>query len=298
MKFNLNDFVQLDTKELLAVNGGSSCGGGSTSSTSNATSYSSGGGGSSNSSVTHNSNGTVTYHQTNGQSFTYGISGGSGSSGGGSCNGASDGKTVYSNSYYGGNKGSDSSKTNNPNGQGSSVTSSTSKGGGSCTGISNGDTTTGGGSSETETKQEFPDYLICTNSKDVHCDIIAWNHAVDAGLDPRGKNGTDWDVNNKTVDQIYNEHFVGKDVDFDGKQAGKMGYILYDWEGDGSYDHIEFGSISEDGLSYSYYSNNGFNGTDINSNSQENYYTRTFANDSNAHCDNNGSGIVYFIPLN
>ena len=85
--------------------------------------------------------------------------------------------------------------------------------------------------------------------------------------------------------------FVGKDVAFDGKQAGKKGYILYDWEGDGEYDHIEFGSISEDGLSYSYYSNNGFeNG--------ENYYTRSFAQDSNAHCDNNGNGIVRFIPLN
>lgn len=52
------------------------------------------------------------------------------------------------------------------------------------------------------------------------------------------------------MDQIYNEHFVGLDVDFDGKQAGKMGYILYDWENDGSYDHIEFGMISADGLSW------------------------------------------------
>lgn len=29
MKFNLDDFLQLDTKSLLAVNGGSSCGGNS-----------------------------------------------------------------------------------------------------------------------------------------------------------------------------------------------------------------------------------------------------------------------------
>ena len=129
-------------------------------------------------------------------------------------------------------------------------------------------------------------------------DIIAWNHAVDAGLNPRGKDGTDWDANGKTVNEIFKMHFVNNAVDFDGNQAGKMGYIVYDWEGDGKYDHIEFGSISEDGLSYSYYSNNGFNGKDSNGKDQEHYYTRTFANDSNAHADNDGNGIVCFIPLN
>ena len=121
--------------------------------------------------------------------------------------------------------------------------------------------------------------------------IIAWNHAVDAGLNPRGKDGTDWDANNKTVDQIYNEHFVGLDVDFDGKQAGKMGYILYDWENDGSYDHIEFGMISADGLSYSFYSNEGFEKGEF-------YDTRTFEKDSNAGALNGGPGKVRFIPLN
>ena len=104
--------------------------------------------------------------------------------------------------------------------------------------------------------------------------------------------------NNSTQSENEYEHFTGKDVAFDGTQAGKKGYILYDWEGDGVYDHIEYGSISDDGLSYSYYSNNGFDGTDENGNPQENYYTRYFSNDSNAHADNNGNGIVRFIPLN
>ena len=110
-------------------------------------------------------------------------------------------------------------------------------------------------------------------------------------MDPRGEGGTDWNANNKTVNQIYNEHFVGKDVDFDGNQAGKMGYILYDWQGDGIYDHIEFGSISADGLSYSFYSNTGFENGEI-------YDTRTFADDSNAGAKKDGPGKVRFIALN
>ena len=74
MKFNLSDFLQLDTKELLAVNGGSPCSGpsgnpsdGSGAPSSSSTNSSDGGGGNSNLSVTHNPNGTVTYHQKNGQ---------------------------------------------------------------------------------------------------------------------------------------------------------------------------------------------------------------------------------------
>ena len=142
----------------------------------------------------------------------------------------------------------------------------------------------------TQSENEY-EHLVCTNPNDVHCDIIAWNHAVDAGLNPMGENGTDWDANNKTVNQIYNEHFTGKDVAFDGTQAGKKGYILYDWEGDGVYDHIEYGSISDDGLEYSYYNNQGFEYQDV-------YKTSTFEQDSNAGAQNGGSGIVRFIPLN
>ena len=324
MKFDLSDFLQLDTKGLLAVNGGSPCGGSS--------SYSGGGG-------------SPSDGGSPGGSGSSSDSGSSGGSGGGSCSGGNSGSdkksssgNVYptkygptSSGWWGPTAWSDGSylDSNGNRVYPNSNKGQTSGGGGSCSSVSgNGSnsaagtattgqetssatTTSGGGScgdspkgnnsgaidsteensSKTETKQDLPSYLICTDSNDVHCDIIAWNHAVDARLDPRGENGTDWDANNKTVDQIYNEHFVGKDVAFDGKQAGKKGYILYDWEGDGEYDHIEFGSISEDGLSYSYYSNNGFeNG--------ENYYTRSFAQDSNAHCDNNGNGIVRFIPLN
>lgn len=65
MKFNLNDFLQLDANGLLAVNGGNSCstsssssGSDSSSGTPNGSSPSPGGG-----SVTYNPNNTITYRQ-------------------------------------------------------------------------------------------------------------------------------------------------------------------------------------------------------------------------------------------
>lgn len=70
-------------------------------------------------------------------------------------------------------------------------------------------------------------------------------------------------------------------VDFDESQAGKSGYIFYDWTGDGKYDHVEFCYIHADGLTYSFYNNNGFE-------QNENFYTRSFANDSNAGALNGG----------
>ena len=342
MKFNLSDFLQLDTKELLAVNGGSPC---SSSSGSPSSSPSDGSGAPSSSSTNSSDGGTKTIYVPHGPFYGEQVtvrtkgnnksskngnndnssktvpeawSGGSGSSGGGSCS---------------------TSTSNNPNGQGPSTTSSNpggnqhkdtkihsgggtctktgghspvnpnptnpddvTSGGGTCSGGSssggstgdpvettNGNGTNDGPNSPSDTTVDG--HLICSNPNDYHCDIIAWNHAVDAGLNPRGKDGTDWDANNKTVDQIYNEHFVGLDVDFDGKQAGKMGYILYDWKNDGSYDHIEFGMISADGLSYSFYSNEGFEKGEF-------YDTRTFEKDSNAGALNGGPGKVRFIPLN
>ena len=72
MKFNLSDFLQLDTKELLAVNGGSPCSsssgspsdgsGAPSSSSTNSSDGGNGGGGNSNPSVTRNPNGTVVEH--------------------------------------------------------------------------------------------------------------------------------------------------------------------------------------------------------------------------------------------
>ena len=346
MKFNLTDFLQLDTKELLAVNGGFNCNGSSNTTVYPNTYYPSTPGGagsnlpSSSRAVVGSSirlDGTIRYDYDDGSHlFVY-------PDGQRQFYPGSDGKSKENNgkdaSSSSGGGSCSTSTSNNPNGQGPSTTSSNpggnqhkdtkihsgggtctktgghspvnpnptnpddvTSGGGTCSGGSssggstgdpvettNGNGTNDGPNSPSDTTVDG--HLICSNPNDFHCDIIAWNHAVDAGLNPRGKDGTDWDANNKTVDQIYNEHFVGLDVDFDGKQAGKMGYILYDWEGDGKYDHIEFGMISEDGLSYSFYNNQGFE-------YQDKYSTRTFAQDPNAGAKPDSPGSVRFIPLN
>ena len=87
MKFELSDFMELDTKALLAVNGGSDC--------SKSGGYSP--------SPSPSAGGAST--PTGGEGS--GLGSGGGASGGGYCSGASDGKTIYANSYYkGGEKNS------------------------------------------------------------------------------------------------------------------------------------------------------------------------------------------------
>ena len=131
MKFNLTDFLQLDTKELLAVNGGSPCSSSSGSPSGSSSGSPSGGSGAPSSSSTNSSDGgTKTIYVPRGPFYGEQVtvrtkgnnnsskngnndnssktvpeawSGGSGSSGGGSCS---------------------TSTSNNPNGQGPSTTSS------------------------------------------------------------------------------------------------------------------------------------------------------------------------------
>ena len=93
MKFDLSDFLELDTKALLAVNGGSDC----------STSYS----GPSSDDSGSSGNGPGSSTTTSGSK-----------SGGGYCSGGSDGKTVYKNPYY-----------KNPGDKGTTTVS----GGGTCT---------------------------------------------------------------------------------------------------------------------------------------------------------------------
>ncbi len=38
---------------------------------------------------------------------------------------------------------------------------------------------------------------------DYHCDIMAWNNALDNDIDPRGQNGEDWDGNNLNVSGVF-----------------------------------------------------------------------------------------------
>ena len=119
MKFNLSDFLQLDTKGLLAVNGGYNCNG--SSSESNTSDSSGNGGGNSNSNSTttvyvptSSFTGYMVTKHSKGNGFNdsnvHGSS--SGSSGGGSCSTPSS------------SPDSSSGKSNNPDGQGPSTTSS------------------------------------------------------------------------------------------------------------------------------------------------------------------------------
>ncbi len=118
MKFNLSDFLQLDTKGLLAVNGGFTCGGSSNSPSESSTSESTGNSnGGSTTTVfipTGPCNGYLSTKHSKGNGFSdkTGHGSSSGSSGGGSCSTPST------------SPDSSSGKSNNPDGQGPSTTSS------------------------------------------------------------------------------------------------------------------------------------------------------------------------------
>ena len=43
---------------------------------------------------------------------------------------------------------------------------------------------------------------VTVNPNNYHCDIKAWNAAIDAGFDPRGSDDVSWDGNNKTVNEL------------------------------------------------------------------------------------------------
>lgn len=151
----------------------------------------------------------------------------------------------------------------------------------------------GSGTSGVSSKQEKNkyDYQTCSNKDNVHCDIIAWNHAVDAGLNPAGNGNNNWDGNKLTVDEIYNKHYADEAVEFNSDLAGKKGYIFYDWEGDGKFDHIEYCEVDANGAGYSFYNNDGHE-------KSEEYYHRYFIEDNNAGAENGGLGKLKFVALN
>lgn len=119
MKFKLENFLELDTTQLLAVNGGSGCGGSSGGGSSGGSSSSSGGGSSG-----------------GGSSSSGSSSSSSGGGGGGSCGGGASSSVVSSNgggsSSVGGGGGSCGGSTSAITTVVSSVKTSSSSGGGSC----------------------------------------------------------------------------------------------------------------------------------------------------------------------
>ncbi len=192
----------------------------------------------------------------------------------------------YASSSGGSNSYSSSSSGYSTTSSGSHGYSGTSSGSSSKTNYG----TPAGGSTTNTPKSNF-EYQICSNPNEVHCDIIAWNHAVDAGLNPAGKRNKKWDGNKLTVDTIFNTYYADEAVEFNSDLAGKKGYIFYDWEGDGTFDHMEYCEIDNDGGGYSFYNNTGKKESEI-------FHHRLFLEDKNAGADNNGSGILKFVSLN
>ena len=262
MKFNLSDFLELDTTALLAVNGGSDYGGGY----SPPSNPSAGGGAKPSaspgtSSPTGRSSSCVTadYQRNHVFLLTKGTLKDSSqcSSGGGSCSGASDGTTVYPNPHYGTTTATSITAGNNNSSSGCIVSL-----GGSCSGI-NGDCHTGDNRTPDRNDNTDISHQICADESKEHCDIIAWNHAIDAGLNPSGKDGIVWDGNDYTVDQLFDEHYSESAMEFNSDCAGLEGFLFYDWDGadvngEYCYNHMEFCKVNVDGQSYSYFNNNGY----------------------------------------
>lgn len=137
----------------------------------------------------------------------------------------------------------------------------------------------------------LPPKQICTAPNKTHCDIYAWNLAIDHGVDPRLGKGAEMDLNIQTVDTMYNSYYKGKEASFSSKSAGKKGMIVYDWGGTSpAKDHIEYVEIAADGKGYYLYATKGIL-------APVKEYS-TFKDKPTAKANTaNGSSMV-FIPLN
>lgn len=119
---------------------------------------------------------------------------------------------------------------------------------------------------------------------DFHCDVVAWNSALDNNLDPRGQNGEAWDANNLTVNQILDYY---PDNRSNAPVANTRGYVFYDWHNDNVFDHMEY-----------YEAGSGTNYTVWQTNGRDNPSATPY----DSRVDTNGSGragvTAIFVPLN
>lgn len=61
--------------------------------------------------------------------------------------------------------------------------------------------------------------------KNVRCDVYAWNEALNAGSDPRGQNGEEWDANSLNVNQVFGYYPENRNTT---PPDGTSGYGFYD----------------------------------------------------------------------
>jgi len=116
------------------------------------------------------------------------------------------------------------------------------------------------------------------------------------GLDPRGSNGVTWDGNALTVDQIYKQDYANKvdttpwnGPDGTGTNAGKKGFLFFDWASTGAAgvkEHMEYCEISADGLSYTQWYTDGVKTPEK--------HTFAFAKDKNGFATHLFSGLDVF----
>lgn len=258
MKFNLNDFLQLDTKALLAVNGGTHCGGGSGSSGyvshSGNNSYGSrGGGGSYGGSCSGSSSGGNCGGTNNSGSASSGVSV-STVSGGGNCS-----KFDLTPFIKGNNSDSDSASIGvfGAGICGGTTSPSVVSGAGICGGAASSTVASGGGvcggsnNTNTSSSNNRPGYQTPDNPNDYHCDINSYNVAVNEGVHNPGN----WNGNALSVNEIYNENYTNSSTDR--PQAGTRGYGFYDNNGDGTYDHMYFYDYTKGGSSYHVWNSDG-----------------------------------------
>ena len=255
MKFNLSDFLQLDTKGLLAVNGGYNCNG------------------STNNTVYPN-----TYYSGNGESPNGGGGTCPGKDGGTHIQPSDDGNGTGDDGTGGSGEGgcSPSNSPSNPEGSRNPENnkpgsdSDVGSGGGACSPTnsnapdsndpdtgnpdsSNPDNniSSGGGGCSASVSDSSHGHQVPDNPNDYHCDINSYNVAVDNGI----QNPGNWDVNALGVNDIYTQNYADESTDT--PQAGTRGYGFYDNDGDGSYDHMYFYDYRDGGDSYHVWNSNG-----------------------------------------
>ncbi len=98
------------------------------------------------------------------------------------------------------------------------------------------------------------------NENDYHCDIYAWNLAVENGLDPTNGSNEVIDLNQNTVADMYNKYFGNEDTSHGVCEKNTKGLAFYDGTNDGVSNptHVEYyDSTNSSSNSFTKYSTNG-----------------------------------------
>ncbi|MBE6352443.1 MAG: hypothetical protein E7060_05820 [Treponema bryantii] len=150
-------------------------------------------------------------------------------------------------------------------GGGSSFNGSSSSFGGSGSSLGTSNGSCGGGSASPSGLTGTPNVeMIKTqnayNDNDYHCDIYAWNLAVENGLDPTNGSNEVIDLNQNTVADMYNKYFGNEDTSDGVCEKNTKGLAFYDGTNDGVSNptHVEYyDSTNSSSNSFTKYSTDG-----------------------------------------